>query len=232
MGAEDDRAALPRWRGSIAGYTKLTRSTLLTAVVYLARRDPALARIVHTHGAPPLWARRPGFATLAQIILEQQVSLASARALYGRLAKQLPGGWTPAAISHVGTTGLAALGVTRQKAAYLFALAERIERGELVLRSLSRASDESAHQQLVACHGIGAWTASVYLLMALLRPDIWPPGDLALQKALSRMLGSERTLASDEATEHALRWAPYRAVAARILWRGYLAERASAASRA
>jgi DNA-3-methyladenine glycosylase II len=204
----------------------LTRSTLSSAVAHLTRRDRALARIVRAHGAPPLWARRPGFATLSRIILEQQVSLAAARALYGRLSNQLPGGWTPAAVLGEGTTGLMNRGVTRQKAGYLVALAERIERGELVFRRLARASDENAYRQLIACHGVGPWTASVYLLMALRRPDVWPPGDLALQKALSRLLGLERTLTSEEAIECASQWAPYRAVAARILWCGYLGERA------
>lgn len=205
----------------------LTHSTLSRAVVHLTRRDRALARIVRAHGTPPLWARRPGFATLSQIILEQQVSLAAARTLYRRLSNQLPGGWTPSAIVREGTTGLGVRGVTRQKAGYLLSLAERIERGELVLRRLSRASDEDALQQLVACHGIGLWTANVYLLMALRRPDVWPPGDLALHRALSRLLGLERTLTSEEATEFASQWAPYRAVAARILWCGYLGERAA-----
>jgi len=208
-------------------FSCLTRSTLSSAVADLTRRDRALARIVRAHGAPPLWARRPGFATLSRIILEQQVSLASARTLYGRLSKHLEGGWTPAAILREGTTGLMGRGVTRQKAGYLFALAERIERGELVLRSLGRASDEDAQRQLIACHGVGPWTASIYLLMALRRPDIWPPGDLALQKALSRLLGLERMLTNEEAIECASQWAPYRAVAARILWCGYLGERAA-----
>jgi DNA-3-methyladenine glycosylase II len=205
----------------------LTHSTLSHAVVHLTRRDHQLARIVRTHGTPPLWARRPGFATLSQIILEQQVSLASARTLHRRLSKEVQGGWTPAAILREGTIGLAGRGVTRQKAGYLCSLAERMERGELALRTLSRVSDEEARRQLIACHGIGPWTANVYLLMALRRPDVWPPGDLALQKALSRLLGLQRTLTSEEATECASQWAPYRAVAARILWCGYLGERAA-----
>jgi DNA-3-methyladenine glycosylase II len=207
----------------------LTRSTLSSAVAHLVRRDRALARIVRAHGVPPLWARRPGFATLSRIILEQQVSLASARALHSRLSKHLQGGWTTAAILRQGTTGLIERGVTRQKAGYLLALAERIERGELVLANLSRASDEDAQRRLIACHGVGPWTAGVYLLMALRRPDVWPPGDLALQKALSRLLGLERTLTNDEALACASQWAPYRAVAARILWCGYLGERAALA---
>jgi DNA-3-methyladenine glycosylase II len=205
----------------------LTRSSLSSAVAHLICRDRALARIVRAHGLPPLWARRPGFATLSRIILEQQVSLASARALYSRLSKHLQGGWTPAAILRQGTTGLVGQGVTRQKTGYLLALAERIERGELVLPHLGRASDEDAQRQLIACHGVGPWTASVYLLMALRRPDVWPPGDLALQKALSRVLGLERTVTNEEAIACASQWAPYRAVAARILWCGYLGERAA-----
>jgi DNA-3-methyladenine glycosylase II len=208
-------------------FTRLTRSTLSIAVAHLTRRDRALARVVRVHGVPPLWARPPGFATLSRIILEQQVSLAAARALYGRLSTDLHGGWTTAAIRREGATGLMRRGVTRQKAGYLFALAERIDRGDFVLRRLGRASDEDAHRQLIACHGVGPWTASVYLLMALRRPDIWPPGDLALQKALSRLLGLDRTLTNEEAMEYASQWVPYRAVAARILWCQYLAERAS-----
>ena len=200
--------------------TCLTRSTLSAAVLHLTRRDRALARIVRTHGAPPLWARPPGFATLSRIILEQQVSLAAANALYRRLREQLPGGWTPAAIVHEDTSGLARRGVTRQKAAYLVALAKRIERDELVLRRLGRASDEDARRQLIACHGVGPWTAGVYLLMALRRPDVWPPGDLALHKALSLLLGRKQPVTSEEAIEYASQWAPYRAVAARILWCG------------
>src|SRR6516164_1104207 len=93
----------------------LTHRSLSHAVEHLTRRDRDLARIVRTHGTPPLWARRPGFATLAQIILEQQVSLAAARTLYWRLSKEFRGGWTPVAIVGEGTTGLMARGVTRQK---------------------------------------------------------------------------------------------------------------------
>jgi DNA-3-methyladenine glycosylase II len=212
---------------SLSRVAYLTHSTLSRAVVHLSRRDRELARIVRTHGTPPLWARRPGFATLSQVVLEQQVSIAAARTLYQRLSKDFRGGWTPAAIRREGTMGLVGRGVTRQKAGYLFSLAERIGRGDLVLRSLAHASDEEVQRQLIACHGIGPWTANVYLLMALRRPDVWPPGDLALQKALSRLLGLDRTLTSQEAIEYASQWAPYRAVAARILWCGYLGERAA-----
>lgn len=210
---------------------RVTSRTLATAVAHLTRRDPGLARIVQLHGTPPLWVRPAGFATLARIILEQQVSLAAARTLYERLADELPGGWTPTAILHEGTLGLAAHGLTRQKARYVVALAEHVHRGELVFADLARASDADVHRQLTSVPGIGPWTASIYLLMALRRPDVWPAGDLALQKALSTLLGRERLLSSEEAAEYAGRWSPHRAVAARLLWHGYLSDRADTARR-
>ena len=193
----------------------------------LARRDRGLARIVLRHGTPPLWARRPGFATLARMILEQQVSLASAAALYRRVGDELPAGWTPASVLSASEQGLRARGLTRQKARYVAELAARVADGRLALAKLARAPDDEAHAELVAVPGIGPWTASVYLLMALGRPDTWPPGDLALHKALATLRGLPRVPTSDEAIEIAAAWAPHRAVAARILWHGYLSERAA-----
>ncbi|HJU90975.1 MAG TPA: hypothetical protein VJ672_16440 [Gemmatimonadaceae bacterium] len=204
----------------------LTRVTLLEGVSALAGRDRSLARIVERHGAPPLWARPRGFATLVRIILEQQVSLASGAAIYARLDRAL-GGVTPASVAAVGHQGLLALGLTRQKASYVAALAERVSSGTLPLDSLGRSSDERAIELLSAVPGIGPWTASIYLLMALRRPDVWPPGDLALHKALARLRGRSVIPTSDEAGKMARRWRPWRAVAARILWHGYLAERAA-----
>ena len=184
-------------------------------------------------GRRQLWARPPGFATLSRIILERPVSQAAANALYSRLRERLPGGWTPASIVREGTSGLTRRGVTRQKAAYAcVALAERIERGELFVRHLGRVSNDNMQRQLIACHGIGPSTASVYPADGARRPDVWPPGDLALHKALSLLLGRQRPIASEEAIAYASLWAPYRAVAARILWCGYLGGGAQARSRA
>src|SRR5437867_4051082 len=121
----------------------------------------------------------------------------------------------------------AASGLTRQKAAYVTALAESIARGELQLSSLSRASDAQVSATLTRVPGIGPWTASIYLLMALRRPDVWPLGDLALHKALAKFRCLSQLPSSDVAARLAERWAPYRAVAARILWHGYLADRAA-----
>jgi DNA-3-methyladenine glycosylase II len=204
---------------------RLTRTSLATAAAWLAERDAGLDAIIARHGPPPLWARPAGFGTLARIVLEQQVSLVSAATLYRRVAGELPGGWTAEAVLAVGFDGLRARGLTRQKAAYVTALAGQIVRGELLLPSLLRASDAEASAALMRVPGIGPWSASIYLLMALRRPDIWPPGDLALHRALVTLRRLPHTPSSDAAARLAERWAPYRAVAARILWHGYLAGR-------
>ena len=206
---------------------RLTRASLHAAIQALVAQDRGLARIVAAHGAPPLWARRPGFASLARIVLEQQVSLASAAALYCRVALELPYGWTPASVLAVGEAGLRTRGLTRQKARYVTELAGRVAGGHLRLAALGRAGDALVHAQLCAVPGIGPWTASIYLLMALRRPDVWPPGDLALHKALAKLRRLPEIPSSEEATRLAARWAPFRAVAARILWHGYLTERAA-----
>jgi DNA-3-methyladenine glycosylase II len=207
--------------------TALTRATLLQGVHELTARDGDLARIALRHGPPPLWARPRGFATLVRIILEQQVSLASAAALYARLERELRDGVTPAAVMALGGAGLLAIGFTRQKAGYVAGLAERVANGTLPLATLARLGDDRAVDALRDVPGIGPWTASIYLLMALRRPDVWPPGDLALHKAMARLHGLATVPTSDEAASIALRWRPWRAVAARLLWHAYLSERAA-----
>jgi len=206
--------------------TALTRAALMRAVNDLVARDRGLARIVTAHGPPPLWSRPAGFPTLVRIILEQQVSLAAANSLFRRVTTQLPGGMTPQAVLAVGSTGLRALGLTRQKARYVCALGEYVRNGEIALASLARMSDAAVAAHLERVPGIGRWTSSIYLLMVLRRPDIWPSGDLALHKALARLRRLPEVPTSERAALLARRWAPYRAVAARILWHGYLSERA------
>lgn len=203
----------------------LTRATLSGGVRALVERDPDLARMVHRHGWPPLWGRRPGFATLVQIILEQQVSLASAAAMFARLKGQLAGGLAPASVLMIGRQGLQELGLTRHKASYVHALADDVASGALPLTTLGRLSDDGATELLMRVPGIGPWTASIYLLMALRRPDVWPVGDLALHKILARLTQRSGKLSRDEVSAIADRWRPWRAVAARILWHTYLAER-------
>lgn len=207
-----------------AGPSVLGRASLLDATRRLARRDRRLGLLVRRHGPPPLWARPRGFATLLRIILEQQVSLASAGAMYRRLLGRVSAP-TPAAVLDLGNDGLRQLGFTRQKAGYAVALAERVEDGRLPLARLHRATDAEALALLTEVPGIGPWTAGIYLLMVLRRPDVWPPGDLALHKAMARLGGVAGVPSTAAALAMAERWRPYRAVAARILWQAYLRER-------
>lgn len=201
---------------------RLDRSSLRRGVRHLARVDRDLAAVVERHGPPPLWARRPGVATLVQIILEQQVSLASARAVYRRLEQAL-GRVTVETLAVCGVTGLRRLGATRRKATYCCVVAERIAAGGLNLRRVARAPVPDARAELMSVTGIGPWTADIYLLIVLRRPDIWPTGDAALLTALQHLRRLPRRPTVEQAAEQARRWAPWRAVAARVLWHGYLA---------
>lgn len=203
----------------------LTQLSLQQGVRELVARDARLAAIVRSYGPPPLFARPRGFATLVWIILEQQVSLASARALFEKLRRALHGAVTPDAVADLGEPGLVALGCTRQKARYLSGLAERIVRRELELERIARLDDADAEVALLDVPGIGPWTAGVYLLMALRRPDVWPPGDLGLHKSMAEVECLPHVPSSLEAAEYALRWKPWRAVAARLLWHAYVSRR-------
>jgi DNA-3-methyladenine glycosylase II len=177
--------------------------------------------VVRRWGPPLLWARRPGFATLVRIILEQQVSLASARAAYSRLQAAV-GRVTPARVAGLSEARLRRSGLTRQKAAYCRKLATRIVDRQLTLSHLSHLEDDDARSSLLLVPGIGPWTADIYLLMALRRPDVWPHGDLALAKSAHRVKRLRRRPTEDRLRRLASAWAPWRAVAARILWQAYL----------
>ena len=199
----------------------LDDAALHRGVTALTADDADLAGIVARHGPPPLWARDPGFATLVHIILEQQVSLRSAEAALARL-QGATGTVTPAAIVATGTPALLKAGLTRQKTRYLIGLSEDVLAGRLDLAGLEELEDETAQARLMAVVGIGRWTADIYLLMALRRPDIWPTGDLALATALRHAKRLPATPAAEEQRGLAESWRPWRAVAARILWHAYL----------
>lgn len=202
----------------------LTHASLARACKALAGVDPDLARLHKLYGPPPLWARRPGFEALVRIILEQQVSLDAARTMFLRVTNHL-GGITPQTIAAVGIDGLRALGLTRQKAAYCHGLAERIRSGALDLRAVTRAPEAEGRALLLAVPGLGPWSVDIYFIMALRRPDVWPQGDLALAIVLAQVkrLRSRPDAARQQRIAGA--WAPWRAVAARMLWQHYLAQR-------
>jgi DNA-3-methyladenine glycosylase II len=199
----------------------LTRESLSMAAERLARRDKDLARLLRINGVPPLWARRPGFPTLIRIILEQQVSLASARAVFRRLVEGVAP-FTPERFTKLGASHLRSLGITRQKAAYCIQVAEAVCERRLDLRVLAGMDDPAAIAGLTQVKGIGPWTADIYLLMALRRPDIWPAGDVALGKAMGDAKQLHELPSQDELLQIAEAWRPFRAVAARILWHDYL----------
>ncbi len=204
---------------------RLTNATLQEGVRCLGAQDPDLGDIVERYGAPPLWGRRPGFATLVRIILEQQVSLAAAKTMYERLRREL-GELSPERVQHTGVTGLRLLGLTGQKAAYCVGVAEAVTSGRLDLGVVARSPDDAGRAMLLALRGLGPWSVDVYYLMALRRPDVWPHGDLALAAAVHRVKRLPARPDYHQLSDYARRWAPWRAVAARILWHHYLSERA------
>lgn len=168
-----------------------------------------------------MWRRPAGFSTLVHIILEQQVSLKSAKAMLLRLQSAIDP-FSPERFVELGETYLRSLGVTRQKSAYLFHLSHSIVNRQFSFRQLARLEDHDAQVYLTRMKGVGSWSADVYLLMAMRRPDIWPAGDLALAVAVKELWGLEFKPTSDELERIAERWRPYRAVAARMLWQHYL----------
>src|SRR5256886_5748152 len=200
---------------------QLTTEPVAEGVADLARRDPHLAAVIARHGAPPLWDRPPGFETLVQIILEQQVSLSAGRAAYGRL-ERLAGAVTPERVAALAESDLRSAGLTRQKSSYVRGLALAIVAGEFDPTALTKMDDESARTELIKLRGVGAWTADIYLLMALGRADIWPSGDLALVAAIREVKRMRSLPSSDHIGRITRAWSPWRTVAARVLWAHYL----------
>ena len=187
----------------------------------LAAREPVFARVLERLGPPPLWQRAPGFGTLVHIILEQQVSLASALAAFNRLRERL-GEVAPAPFLELSDAELLAAGFSRQKAGYCRGLARALLAGELDLAALEGMDDADVRRALVRVKGIGPWSAEVYLLMVLLRADAWPGGDLALAQGAKELFGLALRPGPREMEELAEPWRPYRGAAARLLWHHYL----------
>src|SRR5881296_15740 len=202
----------------------LDEITFQCSVRELAKRDPDFVRVIDTYGPPPLWVREPGFPTLVYIILEQQVSLASAKAAFDRLnASVRP--LSPRGFLKLTDAELLRIGFSRQKTLYTRLLADSLARRHFDLRYLHDLHDDAARKMLIALKGIGRWTADIYLLSALRRPDIWPLGDLALATAVQEVKRFRKRPSPEHLEKLSQPWRPYRAVAARLFWHAYLSKR-------
>ena len=202
----------------------LTAATLAEGARALSRRDPDLAALFARNGLPPMWGRRPGFPTLVHIVLEQQVSIAAANTLFRRVRAEL-GDITPELVVGRGVLGLHRLGLTRQKASYCHALAQSVMDGSLSLSGIARGDDAAGRSALQQLRGIGPWSVDIYYLMALRRPDVWPVGDLALAIALAEVKRLRARPDAHRQLSLSAAWAPWRSVAARLLWHYYLTTR-------
>src|SRR6185312_108640 len=200
---------------------KFTSDTYHTLCDELALADTGLAAIIQTYGYPPFWSRPNTFETLVHIILEQQVSLASANSALNKLKERVQE-LTPARVLLLTDEEMRACYVSRQKTSYIRYLAEAMLNGQIKLEEFDKLPDDDIRVQLTSLKGIGNWTAEVYMITALHRADIFPIGDLAAVNALKRV----KNLPAETAKEHLLeiidRWQPYRTIAAKILWHYYL----------
>lgn len=202
----------------------LNHKSLKSAAKILASEHSEFAFVYEKYGLPPLWDRPTGFATLLNIILEQQVSLASAKACFDKLAVHI-GEVTPENLLTVNDVDLKIIGFSRQKTAYARYLAEAVIEKRLDLDHVHTLPDQEVKATLIQLKGIGEWTSDVYLLMAMLRPDVMPRGDIALHAAYQTLTNAEKRPGSEEFIAIAEKWKPFRSVAARMLWHFYLSEK-------
>jgi DNA-3-methyladenine glycosylase II len=183
--------------------------------------DADLAAIINTYGYPPMWNRPNTFETLVHIILEQQVSLASALSALNKLRERVQQ-ITPARVLLLTDEEFKACYCSRQKTAYIKYLAEAIINGQINLEHFEQLPDDEIRIQLTALKGIGNWTTDVYLMFVLQRSDIFPVGDLAAVNALKRVKGLPMSTTREEVLAIAAQWQPYRTVATMLLWHFYL----------
>ncbi|WP_372424210.1 DNA-3-methyladenine glycosylase family protein [Salinarimonas chemoclinalis] len=186
----------------------------------LVARDPALARAVAEGSVPALRTRPEGFAGLAWIVIGQQVSVASAAAINARLEAALPE-MTADALRAASDETLRAVGLSRPKIRTLRAVAEAVASGALPFADLGAMPADDARARLVAVHGIGPWTADIYLLFCLGHADAFAAGDLALQEAARMIYGLEARPDAKALAAMAEAWRPWRGVAAKLLWAHY-----------
>jgi len=202
---------------------QITSSSLdfAAGIEELTKRDRDLDRIITKYGHPDPWQRKPGFATLIRIILEQQVSYASAKAAFKRLQDAVDE-LNPENFLTLDDDELKKIGFSRQKTRYGCILAQTLLDGTLDLASLEKLPDTEIRKQLTAIKGIGDWTVDIYLMMALQRPDVFPSKDLAIAIAVKEIKDLPIRPPAAQLETIAEAWKPYRAIATKILWHYYL----------
>ena len=203
---------------------RLTKKRFLNALDILRNKDKNIDAVLAKYGPPPMWERQPGFASLLFTILEQQVSLSSAKAVYDRLFAITEVLAPRAFLQHDDVT-LRGIGFSRQKTQYCRNVATAILDGPLDLDLLKIHDDDTVKKILTSIKGIGPWTADIYLLHSLGRPDIWPTGDLALRVAVQEVTALPSTPSEDALQVLAEPYRPWRSVAARVYWHHYLSKR-------
>ncbi len=199
-----------------------TEADLDVAIAHLIDADPRFGDALAFGGRPPLRRRPDGFAGLAQIVVAQQLSTASANAIWGRLNAAFDP-FDYAAVLRARTAKLARAGLSAAKIRTLKAIAKAIDRGEIDLSKLADRPADEAHQALTSLHGIGPWTADIYLLFCLGHADAWPAGDLALQEAARLLLTLPTRPTTRDMQPLAEPWRPWRGAAACMLWTYYRA---------
>ncbi|MEG3163156.1 DNA-3-methyladenine glycosylase 2 family protein [Sphingomonas sp. PB2P19] len=201
----------------------LTAEQLAVSMAALCAAEPAFAAAVAQAGHPAPRLSERGFVTLLRTIVGQQVSVASAAAVWRKLDDVVGGAADPANIAAASDETLRSAGLSRQKLGYARSLAEEVTSGRLDLENLP-VDDEEAIAALVRVKGIGRWSAEIYLLFAEGRTDIWPAGDLAVQIAIGRILGHETRPSEKLTREVAEAWRPHRGAAAIFAWHHYQAD--------
>lgn len=177
--------------------------------------------IIKTYGLPTIPSRPQGFQTLVLLILEQQVSIDSAKATFNKIKTQFPQ-MLPEELAFVAAEDFRTLGVSRQKAGYISGLAHAILNKSIDLESLQEKPAEQARAELLALKGIGNWTVDIYMMFCLRSPDIMPLGDIAVVNTIKELFDIHT---KEEMEEVAFRWAPYRSMATYLLWHHYLSKR-------
>ena len=196
-------------------------TTLVTICNRLAKKDDAIKLIIEQYGYPPFWNRRASFETLVHIILEQQVSLASAKAALTQLKEKI-GSVTPKKILLLSDAALKACYFSRQKIVYTRCLAQAVMDGEITISKLEDLSDEEIRTALTKIKGIGNWTADVFLMMVLHRTDLFPIGDIAMMNSIKHVKQLPPHTSKESILELAEQWRPHRTVAAFIFWHAYI----------